>query len=220
MSGSISRRQPVENPLATCPRGSQVRIDNPPVVEIGSKWLGGAGEKANFSRRVRVRFVVGLPHQKAGVPMFCVWPVLFRVPSPALSESEPRARNVAREQRDVVERVLGWARELEENPSLRRADIARREGLSRARVSQLMRLARLPAGRLKGLRASKGENFSVRDFLKIAGAGENNPTVYEEEGVEFAHKGGGAAREVEPANVILVRKGRCFYWSTNPTGMI
>ena len=133
------------------------------------KWLGGAGEKANFSRRVRVRFVVGLPHQKAGVPVFCVWPVLFRVPSPTLSESAPGGSNVAREQRDVVERVLGWAQELTRNPSLRRADIARREGVSRARVSQLMKLARVPAGRLKELRESKHGKPSVRELLKISG---------------------------------------------------
>jgi len=77
-----------------------------------------------------------------------------------------------RPQRDVVERVLGWARELNENPSLRRADIARREGLSRARVTQLLRLARIPFRRLKELRDSKGGNFSARDLLIIAGAGE------------------------------------------------
>ena len=79
---------------------------------------------------------------------------------------------MVREQRDVVERVLGWARELKENPSLRQADIARREGVSRARVSQLMKLARIPSGRLKGLRDSECGKLSVRELLKIAGAGE------------------------------------------------
>jgi hypothetical protein len=63
-----------------------------------------------------------------------------------------------------VFKAIAWADELAGNPKLKRADIARREGMSRARVTQLLRFAAHGRGFWEDLRAS-GNPFSLRDLL-------------------------------------------------------
>ena len=113
---------------------------------------------------------MGLPEAKAGLPAFCFSPILFRVPT-----ASGRGENsVPREQRTdpvdpfaAVWKAIAWAEELDRNPGLKRAEIARREGVSRARVTQLLQLA--AKGRsFWGEIESSGKNFSIRDLLKHA----------------------------------------------------
>ena len=61
--------------------------------------------------------------------------------------------------------------ELANNPSLRRADIARREGLTRARVTQLLALNRIPPDALQQIRqkmVSGRRPLSIRMLLRFA----------------------------------------------------
>ncbi len=65
--------------------------------------------------------------------------------------------------------VRGWAADMNRDPTLRLADIARKTGLSRARVTQLMPLARLAEATLQEHR-HLGESTSIRALLKLAAA--------------------------------------------------
>ena len=67
----------------------------------------------------------------------------------------------------AVLKAIVWADELARNPKLKRADIARREGISRARVTQLLQVASRGRKFWDDLRAS-GNHFSLRDLLGIA----------------------------------------------------
>ncbi len=58
--------------------------------------------------------------------------------------------------------VLAWADELKRDPKLRLADLARRHGLSRARVTQLMPLASLKEETLRDTSA-----MSLRALLRL-----------------------------------------------------
>ena len=63
--------------------------------------------------------------------------------------------------------------ELANNPSLRRADIARREGLTRARVTQLLALNRIPSDAVLQIRqrTTAGRRpVSIRMLLGLAEA--------------------------------------------------
>ena len=67
----------------------------------------------------------------------------------------------------MVAKALSWAKELDLNPRLKRADIARREGISRARVTQLLQLANRGSKFWDDLKCS-GKDFSLRDLLGLA----------------------------------------------------
>ena len=68
-------------------------------------------------------------------------------------------------------RAKSWKAELAKNPSFRRADIARREGLTRARVTQLLTLNRIPPDALQQIRqkvAAGRRQLSIRILLGLA----------------------------------------------------
>jgi hypothetical protein len=67
----------------------------------------------------------------------------------------------------AVLKAIAWADELAQSPKLKRADIARREGISRARVTQLLQFAARGRKFWADLRAS-GNRFSLRELLGIA----------------------------------------------------
>jgi hypothetical protein len=66
-----------------------------------------------------------------------------------------------------VLKAFAWADELAGNPKVKRADIARREGISRARVTQLLQFVARGRKFWEDLRAS-GNHFSLRELLGIA----------------------------------------------------
>lgn len=63
--------------------------------------------------------------------------------------------------------VRSWAVELKRNANLKLSDIARKHGLSRARVTQLMPLALLDE-KLITEKLRMNRKASVRDLLKLA----------------------------------------------------
>ena len=68
---------------------------------------------------------------------------------------------------EALQRTLGWQKLIEQQ-SINRAEISRREGLSRARVTQLMRLLKLPEEVQRGLLAGAPEyvGWTVRRGLR------------------------------------------------------
>ena len=76
-------------------------------------------------------------------------------------------------------RARSWQAELAGNPSLRRADIARREGLTRARLTQLLTLNRIHPDALQQIQqkmAARGKRpVSIRLLLRLADGLDHGP---------------------------------------------
>ena len=68
--------------------------------------------------------------------------------------------------------------DLANDPSVRRADIARREGLTRARVTQLLALNRIPPDAVQQIRqemAAGKRPVSIRLLLRLADGLDHGP---------------------------------------------
>jgi hypothetical protein len=75
----------------------------------------------------------------------------------------------------VVLKVRFWAAQLRVGRVLSCAEIARKEGITSARVSQLWPLSRITGKRMDNfLEASKGGRFSLRQLLRFVREGETN----------------------------------------------
>ena len=73
---------------------------------------------------------------------------------------------------NALRRAMGWAEEIE-TARVTRADIARREGISRARVTQIMSLLSLPPDEQSAI--LNGERlFSIREAIQLAGASKTS----------------------------------------------
>ena len=137
---------------------------------------GRSPERYELSRTFRLRFTVGFPDSRAGLPAFCVGPIRFRIPTEGGGGREDPCQHAddlfqrRRPETDPfssVAKALSWAKELDLNPRLKRADIARREGISRARVTQLLQLATRGSKFWDDFKCS-GKDFSLRDLLSLA----------------------------------------------------
>lgn len=99
-----------------------------------------------------------------------------------IRDSERRRKRLARQARtgwvsglsksasEALKTAMSWQAEIEAT-GIRRADIARREGLTRARVTQVMSLLKLPDD-MKAMLLddrSEGEDWSVRRALQAVG---------------------------------------------------
>ena len=73
--------------------------------------------------------------------------------------------------REVLEQVDAWQRQI--NQGVKRSEIARREGLTRARVTQLMKLSRLPKEVRRQIDEELGEDevYSIRALIKLSSGG-------------------------------------------------
>ena len=114
--------------------------------------------------------MVGIPDQESGLLPFSIAPIEFRLPEP-----EDDAQIPVAQRKDPLTEALVRARssmgELANDPSLRRADIARREGLTRARVTQLLALNRIPPDALQQIRQrtmAEKRPVSIRMLLHLA----------------------------------------------------
>jgi hypothetical protein len=69
----------------------------------------------------------------------------------------------------IVLKVRSWAAQLREGGVHSRAEIARREGITRARVSQLWPLSMLTSEQMdEASKASKGRDVSIRRLIRVA----------------------------------------------------
>jgi len=114
--------------------------------------------------------LVGIPDQKSGILPFSLSPIEFRLPEPAKT-TQPPVGQWKDPLTEALVRARSWQAELSNNSSLRRADIARQEGLTRARVTQLLALNRIPPDALQQVRlkmAEGGRQVSIRYLLRYA----------------------------------------------------
>ena len=72
--------------------------------------------------------------------------------------------------KEALRKAMAWQREMEDQ-GIRRADIARREGLTRARITQILGLLKLPDDVKALLIAGHDEvaGMSIREALRRAG---------------------------------------------------
>jgi hypothetical protein len=137
---------------------------------LARRMAGRSHERYELSRTFRLRFEVGFPETKRGLPAFCISPIRFRIPIMSGLNVQPGSVEREADPADpfaTVIKALLWTEELNRNSHLKRADIARREGISRARVTQLLQLAERGNAFWRDLRAS-GKKFSLRELLDIA----------------------------------------------------
>ena len=66
----------------------------------------------------------------------------------------------------ALERAQLW-QSLIDSQGMSRADIARREGISRARVTQIMSLLTLPAAVIEAIKSGKDGGMTIRQALKL-----------------------------------------------------
>ena len=140
------------------------------MVRLSRDWLGEARLYTNFSRPVRLQFLAGIPDQKSDVLPFSIAPTEFRLPEPG-----PELPGPGGQRKDIINEALmrarSWMKELTVNPFLRRADIARREGLTRARVTQLLTLNRISPQAIQQIHqkiAAGKRPVSIRLLLRLA----------------------------------------------------
>jgi hypothetical protein len=90
-----------------------------------------------------------------------------RRPTKSALKSQPKQRVTLSPAVEALQKALGWQK-LTEQESISRAEISRREGLSRARVTQLMSLLKLPEKVQQGLLDGAPEyaDWTVRRGLR------------------------------------------------------
>jgi hypothetical protein len=88
---------------------------------------------------------LAIPWSRWGAEPYITFPLAFAVPGSVMPTT--RAEHFGDDNSDVEHPfliALRWAKELGESPGLKRTEIARKTGVSRARVTQIMNLLRLP----------------------------------------------------------------------------
>ncbi len=89
---------------------------------------------------------LGIPFARWGASPFICFPVPFPANSIEEVAGNPAEDAEVQESRPhALELALAWRQQLKENPKLNQAKIAAREGISRARATQIMALLKLPA---------------------------------------------------------------------------
>ena len=96
----------------------------------------------------------------------CKWLVKRRRSRKSSLKSQSKQKVTLSPAGEALQKALDWQKLIEQE-SITRAEISRREGLSRARVTQLMRLLKLPEKVQKGLLAGAPEyaGWTVRRGL-------------------------------------------------------
>lgn len=136
---------------------------------LGPKWLPEARPISKKGRHLSVQFIVSvLSGQAFREPMvessFALR--LLLKSEPVAPTRPPRATAPRQSTQAIIGMVHGWAHELTRDPKLRLADLARRHGFTRARVTQLMPLASLDEALVaETLRVRP--STSIRFFLRL-----------------------------------------------------
>lgn len=135
------------------------------------KWLPEERRLTNYLPRIAMRFLVGIPYAGGERLPFCLCPFAYGLPVVTeRSEEERNATSTGLWEQFL--RVQAWESELRSNPELRRADIARREGLTRARVTQLLAIAELSPDIVRMMLAGD-PRLSLRDLIRATAAEAN-----------------------------------------------
>ena len=109
------------------------------IVQIGS---AGRSQKRTFWD---LSLTVGFPCSRWGAQPFVTSPIPFGSPPTSRRCVNRNAASAGFPKPHPLRLALQWREELLANTALNRATLARREGLSRARVTQIMHLLELPS---------------------------------------------------------------------------
>jgi hypothetical protein len=120
-----------------------------------------------------IKLVLGMPLPQFNLPPFVVAPFRFtwsptgngRTPASAFEEGDSGPRH-------PICKVLEWEQRLRDEEGLTRTQLAKNEGLTKARVTQMLRLLNLPEEarrHLTGLRSPDAiRSFSLRRLFAVA----------------------------------------------------
>ena len=122
-------------------------------------------------------FTVGIPFSRWGAKAFVVHPLPF--PTRILEDLAPATEGRSQAQEPRAHPFLlaqSWRQQMEDDTKLNRARIAARDGISRARVTQVMNLLRLPAeiqaGLLRPHAPLEIHSFSERSLRVLVSFGD------------------------------------------------
>lgn len=121
--------------------------------------------------------ILAIPFSRWGAEPYIVDPILFPsgIMSCIVSESCDRAAHKPT-RKHPYHQACSWRQEMDRDSGITKARIAAREGISRARVTQLMNLLELPEEIQEGLQNPpvplKISSFSERCLRKIAACGD------------------------------------------------
>lgn len=102
---------------------------------------GGSEKRTSFVTQV----TVAIPFSRWGVQPYITYPFLFPIANIDAVRAPTNDAIVAKEGvRHPIRLALEWQQMLADNPGLNMAGIAQIKGVSRARVTQVMNLLRLP----------------------------------------------------------------------------
>jgi hypothetical protein len=119
----------------------------------------GAGGSRTFWD---VTVTAGIPFSRWGALPFIIVPIAFPVDAVDAARSHTPGSKIE-EAPHPFELALGWKKELAEKSALTKARIAAREGLSRARVTQIMNLLALPDS-MQSTLVNPPEPLNIYDF--------------------------------------------------------
>jgi hypothetical protein len=107
-------------------------------------WIGSAGgseKRTSFT----VEVTLAIPFSRWGAQPYITHPFLFPIANTDAVRAPFSEPSVAEEEvRHPIRLALEWQQMLADNPGLNMAGIAHIKGVSRARVTQVMNLLRLP----------------------------------------------------------------------------
>ena len=120
------------------------RVERAGKVSSYSEEIGSAGQSA-IRTFWDITLIVGIPCSRWGAQPYIVHPVRF----PAAVATESMGASSVEDSKTPArlhpyQQALQWRQQLATNPTLKRANIAAKEGISRARVTQIMHLLELP----------------------------------------------------------------------------
>jgi hypothetical protein len=93
-----------------------------------------------------INLILAMPFSRWGAKPYIVHPFLFPVDVATESMVAPSVEDIKKpEHLHPYQLALKWRQQLATNPTLKQSNIAAKEGISRARVTQVMHLLELPA---------------------------------------------------------------------------
>ena len=118
------------------------------LVQLGIGSAGGAKTRTSWD----LTLTIGIPFSRWGAAPFVYSPIPFPAGIVEKLTCENKGRPEPAPRRPhPFELARMWRRQIENDPGLNQAKIAAREGISRARVTQIMDLLELPAEIQNGL---------------------------------------------------------------------
>lgn len=137
----------------------------------GSAW--GAGTRTSWD----MNLTIGIPFARWGASPFVCAPLIFPERAAGqVAQSKKKRRVIAGQRTHPYHLAQSWHEQMEGDRTLNKAAIAAREGISRARVSQIMDLLNLPQEIQDALKSPpacpQAHWFPERQLRRLLGCGD------------------------------------------------